>query len=148
MCAGGAYLLRAGSIFLQQSRNLNDFGTAGRVTHNCAWIGVWPWYLLGVIFRRRSTLVTQSKIQSPSIVTGPERAIESPELIDRLAHELRASSDASLPHSYFVEQVKLGLAGHTTHASGGANDAAPAPVRKMAASDCGASIFQSWALPE
>ena len=93
-------------------------------------------------------MVTQSKMQAPSTATGPETAMESPELIDRMAEELRASSDASLPHSYFVEQVKLGLAGHTIHASGAANDAGPAPARKMAASDCGASIFQSWARPE
>jgi len=93
-------------------------------------------------------MVMQSKMQPPSTVAGPERAVESPELIDRLAEELRASSDVCLPHSYFVEQVKLGLAGHTVHVARAANDAAPMTVRKMAASDCGASIFQSWALPE
>ena len=56
--------------------------------------------------------MTPSSTVSVSRVSELEdRAIEAPELIDRLAEQLRQSSDVDLPHSYFVEQVQLGLAG-------------------------------------
>ena len=78
--------------------------------------------------------------------SASERAMESPELIDRLAEELRTSSDVDLPHSYFVEQVKLRLAGKTTDDHHVANDTAQM-ARQTAVNDS-ASVFKSWAIPD
>lgn len=78
--------------------------------------------------------------------SASERAIESPELIDRLAEELRASSDVGLPHAYFVEQVKLRLAGKTTDHHRAANDISEM-ARKTAVNES-ASVFKSWAIPD
>ncbi len=51
---------------------------------------------------------------SMPISASPEEAtqsIDTPELIDRLATEMRATGDRELPHSFYVEQVKRSLAG-------------------------------------
>lgn len=86
-------------------------------------------------------VMQQSTASSPENSHTP-RPLNTPEFIDRLATELRSQGDVDLPHSYYVEQVKLRLAGEpatttkhepATHGSG-ANSS----------SDC----FRSWALGE
>ncbi|MGX5664978.1 hypothetical protein G6N76_02895 [Rhizobium daejeonense] len=75
-----------------------------------------------------------------------DRALEARELIDRLAEELRASSDVDLPHAYFVEQVKLGLASRELTDVKAANDIegyTRPPHNRVAA-----SVFNCWAMPE
>ncbi|MCM2398877.1 hypothetical protein NBH19_22610 [Rhizobium sp. S95] len=75
-----------------------------------------------------------------------DRALEAPEFIDRLAEELRASSDIDLPHAYFVEQVKLGLSGRELTDVEAANDIegyTRPPHARVAA-----SVFNCWAMPE
>ncbi len=67
------------------------------------------------------------------------RPLGSKEFIDRLAEDLRQSSDTDLPHSYFVEQVKLQLAGETRP-----DTAEDAPARRYQTSDC----FKSWAFQD
>ncbi|MGV1802707.1 hypothetical protein [Agrobacterium vitis] len=77
--------------------------------------------------------------------TGGDRLIDTAELIDRMAHDLKASSDANLPHCYFVEQAKLRLAGlHGREHR--ANDA-----HKMVSKNTvngSSSVFYAWAMPE
>lgn len=87
-----------------------------------------------------------SAVTSPRVSEPTDRTIEAPELIDRLAEKLRASSDVDLPHSYFVEQVRLGLAGAdlTDHAAANAIESG-AHRRKRAATQ---SVFDAWARPD
>jgi hypothetical protein len=85
-------------------------------------------------------------VTSPRVSNLADRAIDAPELIDRLAEKLRASSDVDLPHSYFVEQVRLGLAGAdlTDHAAANAIETG-AHRGKPAATQ---SVFNCWARPD
>ncbi len=87
-----------------------------------------------------------SAVTSPRVSEPADRTIEAPELIDRLAEKLRASSDVDLPHSYFVEQVRLGLAGAdlTDHAAANAIESG-AHRGKRAATQ---SVFDAWARPD
>lgn len=78
--------------------------------------------------------------------TPVESQIENQTLVDRLAEELRASSDVSLPHSYFVEQVRLGLADRDLTDRIAANDVEAANTRLRHASS--PSVFNSWARPD
>lgn len=78
--------------------------------------------------------------------TSADKLIESQTLVDRLAEELRASSDVSLPHSYFVEQVRLGLADRDLTDRTAANDVEAGNTRLRRASS--PSVFNSWARPE
>ncbi|MGV8938911.1 MAG: hypothetical protein ACOH2J_17465 [Allorhizobium sp.] len=89
---------------------------------------------------------TENKSSDIHVSRASDRVIESKELIDRLAEELRASSDVGLPHSYFVEQVKLGLAGTSTRDLHADNDSSDMG-RKTAANES-ASVFMSWAMPD
>lgn len=75
-----------------------------------------------------------------------ERSLGSAEFIDKLAEELRASSDVDLPHSYFVEQAKLQLAGLDVSNADNANDAAM-QMRKTVVNGP-ASVFHAWAMPD
>lgn len=88
-----------------------------------------------------SGAVTSARMSKPA-----DRPIEAPELIDRLAEKLRASSDVDLPHSYFVEQVRLGLGGAdlTDHAA--ANAVETGSHRGRAAAN--QSVFNAWARPD
>lgn len=82
----------------------------------------------------------------PAVSDTAARAIDAPELIDRLAERLRASSDVDLPHSYFVEQVRLGLGGIDLADQMIANDieSAGRKQQKTAAQ----SVFHAWAMPD
>jgi hypothetical protein len=77
--------------------------------------------------------VTQQKDQS--------RFLDAPELIDRLATEMRARSAGELPHSFYVEQVRRQLAGKNVQVTA-ANDE---PAQKNAQET---SVFYAWALSE
>jgi hypothetical protein len=80
---------------------------------------------------------------SMPISASPEEAqhsIDTPDLIDRLAAEMRATGDRELPHSFYVEQVKRTLAGKTAD-----NDEMPRTKIPAAGTS---SVFQCWAMPE
>lgn len=68
------------------------------------------------------------------------------ELIDRLAEQLRASSDVHLPHVYFVEQVKLQLAGRDPNDRETLADLETSVRRSVARTP--RSVFQAWAMPD
>ncbi|MBX9466709.1 MAG: hypothetical protein ACK4UW_16705 [Rhizobium rhizophilum] len=85
--------------------------------------------------------VSASRVSDPA-----DRAMEAPQLIDRLAEELRASSDVDLPHSYFVEQVRLGLAGRDMTDRVAANDVESGAHRGSKAQ--ARSVFHAWAMPD
>lgn len=88
-----------------------------------------------------SSSVSVSRVSEPA-----DRAMEAPQLIDRLAEELRASSDVDLPHSYFVEQVRLGLAGRDMTDRVAANDVESGAHRGRKAN--ARSVFHAWAMPD
>ena len=74
--------------------------------------------------------------------TETSRLLATPELIDRLAAELRARSDADLPHAFYVAQVRRQLASQ-------ANENIPAssePQRR--AGSAHPSVFHAWALSD
>ncbi|CVI54470.1 hypothetical protein CFBP4996_09590 [Agrobacterium leguminum] len=83
---------------------------------------------------------------SMPISASPEEAqhsIDTPDLIDRLAAEMRATGDRELPHSFYVEQVKRTLAGKTAKRAD--NDEMPRTKIPAAGTS---SVFQCWAMPE
>jgi hypothetical protein len=87
-------------------------------------------------------------MHSPSPIQNQPHSIEPPELIDRLAEEMRASGDRDLPHAFYVEQVKRKLAGQRTQlASFAVNDEA-ALSKKTPIPAATSSVFQCWAMPE
>ncbi len=75
-----------------------------------------------------------------------DRALDAPELIDRLAEQLRATSGVDLPHAYFVEQVQLGLGGRDLTDLAAANDIEGASRRRPPQAN--GSVFRAWAMPE
>lgn len=84
-------------------------------------------------------VMQQSTPTSPD--TNPaSRSLNTPEFIDRLAAELRSRGDVDLPHSYYVEQVKLRLAGEAEPKDAPAERA----QKPYESSDC----FRAWALGE
>jgi hypothetical protein len=93
-------------------------------------------------------MITSNSMPMPVAGDDPSRALETPELIDRLAVEMRAIGDRDLPHSFYVEQVKRKLAGSKSRTDPvAANDqAAEPPKAKIAATT--SSVFQCWAMPE
>lgn len=73
------------------------------------------------------------------------RFMDSPELIERLARELRLRSDPDLPQDFYIQQVRRQLAGR----NGLSNAAAREHIlgtRKMPLQS--ASVFRAWAMPE
>lgn len=72
------------------------------------------------------------------------RIMESPELIQRLARELRLRSDPHLPQEFYVEQVRRQLAGRS--GSGSMSKDQILGPRKMPLQS--ASVFRAWAMPE
>ena len=70
------------------------------------------------------------------------RQLGTEEFIGRLAENLRQNSDSDLPRAFFIEQVKLQLAGQQ---SGGAEEPATSTAaNRYQSSDC----FKAWAIPE
>lgn len=82
----------------------------------------------------------------PQQSTTSRLAFDRPELIDRLAEKLRATSDVDLPHAYFVEQVRLGLAGRDLADLAAANHVEGASRRPPP--QASGSVFRAWAMPE
>ncbi|OLP44340.1 hypothetical protein [Rhizobium oryziradicis] len=90
-------------------------------------------------------MVAMNSMPIPTQPDGFERSLDTVELIDRMAHDLKASSDADLPHCYFVEQAKLRLAGvHTRERA--ANDAVRTVSKNIVNGP--SSVFYAWAMPE
>jgi hypothetical protein len=85
-------------------------------------------------------MITSNSMPISAEGQGQTRTIPTPELIDRLATELRATGDRELPHSFYVEQVKRKLANETA-----ANDDRVDLNRTPAATS---SVFNCWARPE
>lgn len=83
------------------------------------------------------------QINMPSSPEGDHasRSLNTPEFIDRLARELHSHGDPDLPHSYYVEQVKLRLAGKDSSA---VEAEVTNPNIPYASSDC----FRAWAIGE
>ncbi|KQO82182.1 hypothetical protein [Rhizobium sp. Leaf262] len=86
-------------------------------------------------------MITSNSMPKSAIGNDPSRAIPTPELIDRLAAEMRATGDRELPHSFYVEQVKRKLANEAA-----ANDDRVELTNVPAAAT--SSVFHCWAMPE
>lgn len=65
----------------------------------------------------------------------------TPEMIDRMAAELRARSDTDLPHTFYVAQVRRQLTAQASQR----NSTPPAPAMT---SKVQPSVFHAWAMPE
>ncbi|MBU2329308.1 MAG: hypothetical protein KJ755_18465 [Alphaproteobacteria bacterium] len=91
-------------------------------------------------------MTPSSSVSVPRVSESADRAMGAPQLIDRLAEELRASSDVDLPHSYFVEQVRLGLAGRDMADRVVANDVASGAHLGRKAN--AGAVFHAWAMPD
>ncbi|MCJ8519374.1 hypothetical protein ABID21_002409 [Pseudorhizobium tarimense] len=85
--------------------------------------------------------------QKPMPEGGSERArrIDRPELVERLAKELRLRSDPDLPHEVYVEQVRRQLAGRSGLSGATAREQILG-TRKMPLQS--ASVFRAWAMRE
>ncbi|MDO1582306.1 hypothetical protein [Rhizobium oryzicola] len=83
-------------------------------------------------------------VTSKSVAVPPrpetERALNTPEMIDRMAAELRARSDTDLPHSFYVEQIRKQLSGEMKRGANDANLSQPGQAHP--------SVFHAWALSE
>jgi hypothetical protein len=91
-------------------------------------------------------MITSNSMPLSAVPAGRPHPIGSPELIDRLATELRASGDRDLPHAFYVEQVKRTLSGEISpEGLIAANDDDGHP---RTSSMCSSSVFQCWAMPE
>ncbi|MFA1628016.1 hypothetical protein ACDY96_36410 [Rhizobium mongolense] len=88
-------------------------------------------------------------IQSGSPASGDvreaSRAIETPDFLNRIAEEMRATSGSDLPLSCFIEQVRLQLAAGKSleELRGQARESANSNASYQS-SDC----FRAWAMPE
>ncbi|MEQ1405140.1 hypothetical protein ABK249_09375 [Neorhizobium sp. Rsf11] len=81
-------------------------------------------------------------IPDVSIAKDMSRPLDTPEMIDRLATEMRVKSGGELPQSFCIEQVKRQLSGKPAKASA-ANDE-PAQTKPPEQP----SVFHAWALSE
>ncbi|MCC2610689.1 hypothetical protein [Neorhizobium petrolearium] len=81
-------------------------------------------------------------IPDMSIARDMSRPLDTPEMIDRLATEMRVKSGGELPQSFCIEQVKRQLSGKFPKASA-ANDE-PAQMKPAEQP----SVFHAWALSE
>ena len=82
----------------------------------------------------------------PQQSAATDRALDKLEFIDRLAEQLRETSGVDLPHAYFVERVRLGLAGRDLTDLAAANHVKGAPRRRPPQAT--GSVFRAWAMPE
>lgn len=97
-----------------------------------------------------STQTFSPSAAAGSVAGDAARRLDTPEMIDRLATEMRARSGGELPHSYYVDAVRRKLGGQTADMpedGGAANDAgASAPTKAQA--EPGSSVFHAWAIGE
>ncbi|CUX26722.1 hypothetical protein G3A56_14715 [Rhizobium oryzihabitans] len=88
-------------------------------------------------------MITSNSMPISASAEEAPHSIDTPDLIDRLAAEMRATGDRELPHSFYVEQVKRTLAGKTVKRAD--NDEMPRTKIPAAGTS---SVFQCWAMPE
>jgi hypothetical protein len=74
--------------------------------------------------------------------SGTPRPLDTAEMIDRLATELRVKSGGELPHAFCVEQVKKQLAGQVAETSAANDEQAQKKPGEQK------SVFHSWAISE
>ncbi|NTJ42974.1 hypothetical protein G6L28_10245 [Agrobacterium larrymoorei] len=86
-------------------------------------------------------MITSNSMPIPAAGTEQPHSIQTSELIDRLAAEMRATGDRELPLSFYVEQVKRRLA---TEAAANDDKVETGPNPAAATS----SVFHCWALPD
>lgn len=86
-------------------------------------------------------MITSNSMPISGLGNSQSQALPTPELINRLALEMRAVGDRELPLSFYAEQVKHRLASDTA-----ANDDRIMPSRAPAAAT--SSVFHCWALPD
>ena len=91
-------------------------------------------------------VVTPNSMSVPTPSQPTAYSLNTPEMIDRLAAEMRQTSGSDLPHAYYVEQVKLKLAGVRPGADKPANDAVL--NAKPGSAEHPSAIFHAWALGE
>lgn len=60
-------------------------------------------------------MITSNSMPISASVEEALHSIDTPDLIDRLAAEMRATGDRELPHSFYVEQVKRSLPDKKRH---------------------------------
>ena len=87
-------------------------------------------------------MTENASMSGNQVSTDPSRQLGTEEFIGRLAENLRQNSDSDLPRSYFIEQVKLQLAGKQSGAP--EERARNATADRYQSSDC----FKAWAIPE
>lgn len=91
-------------------------------------------------------MTMSNSVPKPNIpdTTEKRRILATPEMIDRLATEMRARTGGELPHSFYVEQVKRQLGDRLVETIA-ANDE---PKQAKPKEDDPCSVFHAWALPE
>ncbi|MCJ9671184.1 hypothetical protein MOV61_13560 [Neorhizobium sp. BETTINA12A] len=70
------------------------------------------------------------------------RSLDTAEMIDRLATEMRARTGGELPHSFYVDQVRRQLAGKSVAMSAANTETAREKGKEEA------SVFHAWAFSE
>ena len=85
--------------------------------------------------------------QKSAAERGSDRArlLDTPEMIEHLAEELRSRGDPCLPREYYLEQVRRQLAGRTGLTGAAARDHVLGRRHIPLQS---ASVFHAWALRE
>ena len=90
-------------------------------------------------------MVTSNSVPVPP-KADQARIINTTDMIDRKARDLRARSDADLPHSFYVEQIRRQLAGQALAEQAAANSGDPMRTRR--AGEAHPSVFHAWALSD
>lgn len=88
-------------------------------------------------------MVTSSSVavQPAAQQTDNSRLLATPELINKLAADLRARSDTDLPHEFYVAQIRRQLAAQANE-----NIATPEADRRTGSAH--PSVFHAWAISE
>ncbi len=86
----------------------------------------------------------ETAIETTAAISGTPRFLDRVEMIDRLAKAMRLKSGLDLPHAYFVEQVKLQLAGSPAFDRSllGEDEDRTTPTSSYQSADC----FKAWAM--
>ena len=84
-------------------------------------------------------VITSNSMPKSAVGTNQTCAVPTPDVIDRLAAEMRATGDRELPHSFYVEQAKRKLANEAA-----ANDDRVKISRTVPAAAT-SSVFHCWA---
>ncbi|OJU06397.1 hypothetical protein DEM27_04175 [Metarhizobium album] len=92
-------------------------------------------------------MTANTNMRDAGTAQDTSRHLDTPEFIDRLAEKLRHSSGIDLPHAYFVEQVKLKLAGSPAF-DASLGEAAPEAANKPLPDYQSSACFTAWAIPD